>query len=70
MAQLSKQSINGRSFSLKDYKELTHSIFYNAITRERQKLKIYWAQEVEKKVLARIEPENNSHDVSLLKGEV
>lgn len=49
---------------------ITHSIFYTAITRARKKLKIYWSQEVEKKVLSRIEPKNNSRDVALLKGEV
>ena len=35
---------------------ITHSIFYTAITRARGKLKIYWTQPVEKKVLDRIEP--------------
>lgn len=49
---------------------ITHSIFYTAITRARKKLKIYWAQEVEKKVLDRLEPKNNSHDVALLKSEI
>lgn len=29
---------------------ITHSIFYTAITRAREKLKIYWTQPVEKKV--------------------
>lgn len=49
---------------------ITHSIFYTAITRARKKLKIYWTQEVEKKVLNRLEPKNNSHDVALLKSEI
>lgn len=49
---------------------ITHSIFYTAITRARKKLKIYWAQAVEKKVLGRIKPKNNSHDVALLKSEI
>ncbi|MCH5250655.1 MAG: AAA family ATPase [Lachnospiraceae bacterium] len=49
---------------------ITHSIFYTAITRARKKLKIYWTQAVEKKVLDRIEPKNNSHDVGLLKNEM
>lgn len=48
---------------------ITHSIFYTAITRARKRLKIYWTQEVEKKVLGRIEPKNNSHDIALLKSE-
>ena len=49
---------------------ITHSIFYTAITRARQLLKIYWTQAVEKKVLDRIEPRNNHQDISLLKQEM
>jgi superfamily I DNA/RNA helicase len=46
---------------------ITHNIFYTAITRAREKLKVYWTPEVEKKVLTRIKPRNNSKDVALLK---
>lgn len=46
---------------------ITHNIFYTAITRAREKLKIYWTPEVEKKVLSSIKPKNNSKDVALLK---
>lgn len=49
---------------------ITHSIFYTAITRARKKLKIYWTQAVEKKVLDRIKPINNHHDVALLRNEI
>ena len=49
---------------------ITHNIFYTAITRAREKLKIYWTQAVEKKVLDRIKPKNNHQDVSLLKQEI
>lgn len=49
---------------------ITHNIFYTAITRARKKLKIYWTQVVEKKVLDRIKPKNNNHDVGLLKSEI
>jgi len=49
---------------------ITHSIFYTAITRARKKLKIYWTQSVEKKVLDRIKPKNNNHDVALLRNEI
>ena len=45
---------------------ITHNIFYTAITRAREKLKIYWTPEVEKKVLSNIKPKNNSKDVALL----
>lgn len=49
---------------------VTHSIFYTAITRARKTLKIYWTQLVERKVLERIEPKDNTKDVSLLRVEV
>ena len=46
---------------------ITHSIFYTAVTRARNNLKIYWTPAVEKKVLERIKPRNNHDDISLLK---
>nr|WP_216349230.1 ATP-binding domain-containing protein [Dehalococcoides mccartyi] len=46
---------------------ITHNIFYTAITRARNKLKIYWTPEVEQKVLSSIQPRNISKDVALLK---
>ena len=46
---------------------ITHNIFYTAITRAREKLKIYWTPEVEKKVLSSIKPKNNGKDVALLR---
>jgi ATP-dependent exoDNAse (exonuclease V) alpha subunit len=46
---------------------ITHNIFYTAITRAREKLKIYWTPEVENKVLSTIKPKNVGKDVSLLK---
>jgi ATP-dependent exoDNAse (exonuclease V) alpha subunit len=46
---------------------ITHNIFYTAITRTRDKLRIYWTPEVEKRVLGRIEPKNNSKDIALLR---
>lgn len=49
---------------------ITHSIFYTAITRARKKLKIYWTQAVEKKVISRIKPKNNGRDIALLKNEI
>lgn len=49
---------------------ITHSIFYTAITRARKRLKIYWTQAVEKKVLDRIKPKNNNIDVALLRNEI
>ena len=49
---------------------ISHSIFYTAITRAREKLKIYWTQNVEQKILARIKPMDNYQDVSILKREI
>lgn len=46
---------------------ITHSIFYTAITRAREKLRIYWSPEVGHKVLSRIAPKNNGRDIALLK---
>ena len=46
---------------------INHSIFYTAITRARNKLKIYWTPEVEQKVLNNLKPKDSSKDVSLLK---
>lgn len=46
---------------------ITHNIFYTAITRARDKIKIYWTPEVEQKVLNRIKPKNNNKDIQLLK---
>lgn len=45
---------------------ITHNIFYTAITRARNKLKIYWTPEVEQKVLGSIKPKNINKDVALL----
>ena len=46
---------------------VTHNIFYTAITRAREKLRIYWTPEVEEKILNRIRPRDISKDVELLK---
>ncbi|MCL2137520.1 MAG: ATP-dependent RecD-like DNA helicase [Coriobacteriia bacterium] len=46
---------------------ITHNIFYTAITRAREKLKIYWTPEVEKRVLGRIKPRDNNRDVGILR---
>lgn len=46
---------------------ITHSIFYTAITRAREKLRIYWSPEVGHRVLSRITPMNCGRDIALLK---
>lgn len=45
---------------------ITHNIFYTAITRAQEELKIYWTPEVEKKVLQRISPRNIDADIEIL----
>ena len=45
---------------------VTHNIFYTAITRAREKLKIYWSQETEKKILESFERRYSDKDVTLL----
>lgn len=46
---------------------VTHNIFYTAITRAREKLRIYWTPEVEEKVIRRIKPRDISKDDEILK---
>ena len=45
---------------------ITHNIFYTAITRAKNKLKIYWSPETEKSVLERLELKNYNKDAYLL----
>ena len=49
---------------------VTHNVFYTAITRAREKLKIYWPPEVEEKVINRIKPRDISKDVEILKNYI
>lgn len=46
---------------------ITHNIFYTAITRAKEELKIYWSPETENKVLKSFKLKNSSKDVALLK---
>lgn len=46
---------------------ITHNIFYTAITRAQNKLKIYWTPEVEHKVLTNIKPRDIKKDVGILR---
>ena len=45
---------------------ITHNIFYTAITRAKNKLKIYWSPETEQSVLKRLEVKNSTKDAHLL----
>lgn len=45
---------------------ITHNIFYTAITRAKDKLKIYWTPETEPAVLSTLEARNDRKDAVLL----
>lgn len=47
--------------------DITHSIFYTAITRSRNKLKIFWSPETQQRILHRLSHKVNHKDVSILK---
>ena len=49
---------------------ISHNIFYTAITRARKHLKIYWSPEVQEKILTSIQPRNDNKDIALLKRTV
>ncbi|WP_456430625.1 AAA family ATPase [Nitratifractor sp.] len=48
--------------------QITHNIFYTAITRAKEKLKIYWSPETENKILKDLKRRENKRDIGLLKG--
>jgi len=49
---------------------ITHNIFYTAITRAKEKLRIYWSAEIENKILTSLEKRNIAKDVGLLKSKM
>lgn len=46
--------------------DLTHSIFYTAVTRAREHLKIFWTPETQQAVLSGLRRSSSSKDVALL----
>ncbi len=46
---------------------ISHSIFYTAITRTRQQLRIFWTPETQQRILSRLTVRENIKDESLLK---
>lgn len=46
--------------------DITHSIFYTAITRARESLKIYWTPETQQAVLSRLKRSTHDRDVGIL----
>ncbi|MNP78932.1 RecBCD enzyme subunit RecD [compost metagenome] len=45
---------------------ITHNVFYTAITRAKEELKIYWSPETEKKILESLTLKNYRKDAALL----
>ena len=48
--------------------QITHNIFYTAITRAKSQLTLYWSPEVCNRILARIRPVDYQKDLLILKG--
>jgi len=48
---------------------ISHNIFYTAITRSKEKLKIYWTPEIGNKILDNLVKKFNKRDVDLLKAK-
>lgn len=46
--------------------DITHNIFYTAVTRARKRLRIFWTPETQQKVLQRLHHSAKSKDVNLL----
>ena len=46
---------------------ITHNIFYTAITRAKEELKIYWTPETEKSILGSLKKKDNNRDSALLR---
>jgi energy-coupling factor transporter ATP-binding protein EcfA2 len=46
--------------------DITHSIFYTAVTRARSHLRIYWTPETQQRVLERLRRKVSSKDVAIL----
>lgn len=46
---------------------ISHNIFYTAITRARDNLKIYWSPECEKKIMSEMKRNFNERDTGIIK---
>lgn len=46
--------------------DITHSIFYTAVTRAREKLRIFWTPETQQAVLKGLRRDGNTKDVAIL----
>ncbi|MEL7477718.1 MAG: ATP-binding domain-containing protein, partial [Pseudomonadota bacterium] len=48
--------------------DISHSIFYTAITRTRNQLKVFWTPETQQKVLSKLNRNFNGKDLSIIRG--
>ncbi|SOE50222.1 UvrD-like helicase C-terminal domain-containing protein [Salinibacterium xinjiangense] len=48
--------------------EISHSIFYTALTRARQNLRVFWTPETQQSVIESLERKSSARDVALLSG--
>ena len=46
--------------------QISHNIFYTAVTRARKSLKIFWTPETQQKVLQQLKRDANSKDVNII----
>ncbi len=49
---------------------ITHNVFYTAITRAKKNLTIYWTPETEKKIVASFQIQNYDNDANILKQRI
>ena len=49
---------------------ISHNIFYTAITRAMEKLKIYWTPECQKRILSSMRTKFNSKDASIIRNKI
>lgn len=49
---------------------ISHNIFYTAITRAMEKLKIYWTPECQKRIISTMKPKFNKKDANIIKNKI
>ena len=50
--------------------QISHNIFYTAITRAKENLKIYWSPQTQEKILKRMAHKFNDKDFYILKNKI
>ncbi len=61
---------NSVKIVITDDNEITHSIFYTAVTRARKNIKIYWTAITQASVISKIHKKNKNADYSLLHNRI